>query len=301
MGTGISALSGHAALRARAALDEGGVGSIRGHCRYCLICRRFRLERVGRHRGAGYVPGVFISRGMTVGIPAGGLTISLGPDGQPASSVTLHVHFDVCPTWCELAMSHSAAAAERRTARIEAWAGTDEDEKAKSLEREFESSMQAAMAAAIALDAFYSVIQSHVQLPPSTIETWRTKRTARYSQITEVLRRGFHLKSNGVKMLRASLKEIYRFRDLAIHPSGKIGAPLLHPELNVGVEWRFAYFRATNAEALVNAATAIIWDLTNNGEPTESEIIRYTDTLRSQMTRLFPSGHPLLIAGTSQQ
>jgi hypothetical protein len=79
--------------------------------------------------------------------------------------------------------------------------------------------MQAIMAAAVAIDAFYSLIQTHVVLPPSLVEQWRTKRTLRYKQVTEVLRRAFHLKPKGVAILRQNLKEINRMRDLAIHPS----------------------------------------------------------------------------------
>src|SRR5688572_19888956 len=118
--------------------------------------------------------GVFITRGMTVAIPAGGLKISLGPD-TPAASVTLHVHFDVCPTWCELAMAHLETAKSRQADRTVAWQATEEtenvvNEKARTLEREFESSMQAIMAAAIAIDAFYAVLQPHVGLEPELIE-----------------------------------------------------------------------------------------------------------------------------------
>ena len=76
--------------------------------------------------------------------------------------------------------------------------------------------------------------------------------------MTEVLRRGFHLKPKGTKALRDNLKEIYRFRDMAVHPSGRIQAAMLHPDLDVGVEWRFVYFRAANARALVNAPTGIV-------------------------------------------
>ncbi|MBA2660613.1 MAG: hypothetical protein H0U72_14075 [Nitrosospira sp.] len=108
--------------------------------------------------------GIFISRGMTIGVPADGLTITLGFDGKPAANLTFHVRHDVCPTWCELALRHLSDARLRRADRVAAWTGTNEDHKAKSLEREFEASMQAAMAAAIALDAFYSVIQTYVQL-----------------------------------------------------------------------------------------------------------------------------------------
>jgi len=183
-------------------------------------------------------------------------------------------------------MTHLASAKSSCIARVEAWAGNNEDEKSSCLEREFEASLQATMAAAIALDAFYSVIQTHVQLPTSLVERWRTKRASRYSQVTEVLRRGFHLKPQETKVLRQNVKEIYRFRDLAVHPSGKLQAPLLHPELNVGVEWRFAYFRAARAEMLVNASIAIIQELVNNGKPTEVAIIRYAQGLRDRLLHL---------------
>jgi hypothetical protein len=238
------------------------------------------------------MPGVFISRGMTVAIPPGGLAIAFGSDGKAAPSLTIHVRFDVCPTWCDLAHRHLADARARRTDRISAWAGPSEEQKAASLEKEFEASMQAIMAAAIAWDAFYSMIQPHVHVPPSLVRRWRTNRTARYSQVAEVARRGFHLNRNGAATLRQNLKEIYRLRDLAVHPGGKIEAPLLHPELKIGVEWRFAKFRAHNAELVVNAATGMLWDLAHNGNPTDGKILQYMDTLRQRLTELFPAGHP---------
>jgi len=46
--------------------------------------------------------------------------------------------------------------------------------------------MQAIMAAAIAVDAFYAMIWTHVDLPPDIANKWRAGRTARYSQVTEV-------------------------------------------------------------------------------------------------------------------
>lgn len=236
--------------------------------------------------------GVFISRGMTIAVPAGGLTITLGSDGKSAANLTFHVRYDVCPTWCELALKHLSDASSRRADRVAAWAGTNEDHKAKSLESEFEASMQAVMAAAIALDAFYSVIKTYVKLPPLLEDKWRSKRTARYLQITQVLLLGFRLKSKGIAILRQNLKEIYRFRDLAVHPSGKIQAPLLHPEIDVGVEWRFVFFRAQNAETIVNAAIGMLWDLANNGRPTDDRIVEYMKGLRQRLAELFPSGHP---------
>jgi len=132
---------------------------------------------------------------------------------------------------------------------------------------------------------------AYVQLPATLVAQWRTKRTPRYAQVTEVLRQAFQLKTKGTAALRQNLKEIYRLRDLAVHPSGKIQAPILHPELNVGVEWRFAYLRAYNAELIVNAATSILWDLAHNGEPKNPKIAEHVAGLRQRLAEFFPTGH----------
>jgi hypothetical protein len=245
------------------------------------------------------VAGVFVSRGMTIAIPQGGLSLSIGPGGELSASLMFHVRFDVCPTWCELAVRHLADAAARRAHLMAVWTGTDEIQKASALEREFEASMQAIMAAAIAWDAFYSVVKTHVNLPPSLIQQWRDKRTARYAQITEVVRRGFKLKPRGTALLRQNLKEIYRLRDLAVHPSGKIEAPILHPELSVGVEWRFAHFRVQNAEVVVNATTGMLWDLAHGGKPTCAELVTYMNALCERLKAVFPAGHPSMLAPAS--
>jgi hypothetical protein len=155
--------------------------------------------------------GVFITRGMTITIPAGGLRISFG--AEAAEPVTLHVHFDVCPTWCELAMRHLEAAKAAAEVRKIAWQTAEDtpaanDAKAIALEKEFEASMQAVMAAAIAVDALYAVLQEHIEIPEELLKKWRDRRTARYSQVAEVIRRGFNLKRNGVRLLLENLKKI---------------------------------------------------------------------------------------------
>ena len=243
--------------------------------------------------------GIFLTRGMTLGIPEGGFSLSFGNDGEINASLALHVRFDVCPTWIELSLQHLAAAIEARAHRQTVWAGTDQDAKAAALEREFEASMQAIMASAIALDAFYAIIQPEVALPPTLVERWRTGRTARFSQVTEVVRRAFRLKPKDTAALRANLKEIYRIRDLAVHPSGKIEAPIFQPELDVGVEWRFAYFSASNAELIVNAAMWILWELCHSGKPTDAKVLEYIGNLKPRLVALFPSGHPTAATAVS--
>ena len=235
------------------------------------------------------MPGIFISRGVRLVIPPGGLVLSLT---RPTPLVTVHVHFDVCPSWCQIALQHLKDAQRRAAERIEAWAHDDQQARGATLEREFEAAMQAIVAAGIAIDAFYAAVQPHVAIPPAMLKSWREGRTARHAQIAEVLRRAFRVSPIGFANLKVHLKELFRFRDLAVHPSGKLQAPLLHPELDVGVEWRFAFFRAPNAEAVVHSSTGIIWQLVHSPRPTDARVKEYAVSLRDRLTELFPNGHP---------
>lgn len=235
-----------------------------------------------------------------VAIPS--FSIRLNGNGElEADPLTLHVRFDVCPTWIQIAKRHLDAALVARTERQLAWAGSDESAKSRTLEVEFEASMQAIMAAAIAWDAVYAVLRQHVDIPTLLAEKWRNGRTSRYTQVAEVVRRAFGLKPQGATTLRTNLKELYRFRDLAVHPSGKIEAALLHPELDVGVEWRFVYFRAINAELAVRGAVAMLWDLAHNGKSKNPQIADYQNNLSDRLQEIFPDGAPAVRTPEAQQ
>jgi hypothetical protein len=237
------------------------------------------------------MPGIFITRGMTVSIPS--FSIRFRDDGEiEGDPITLHARFDVCPSWIQIAKRHLEQAISASSRREQAWSGFDEHEKTQALESEFESSMQAIMAAAIAWDAAYAVLREHVTIPPAMADKWRKRRTARYTQVAETVRRAFSLKPKGAAVLRANLKEIYRYRDLAVHPSGKIGAPLLHPELDVGMEWRFVFFRAKNAELAVQVAAAMLWDLANNGKAKDPKVTEYQKALAARLGEIYPAGQP---------
>jgi hypothetical protein len=237
------------------------------------------------------MPGIYITKGMTLSLSQ--ISLRLRDDGElEGDPIKVQVHYDVCPTWVQIAVRHLSAAQRARDARQDAWRGTDEDAKASALEAEFEASMQAIMAAAISWDSAYAVLQHHVRLPDSLVERWRDGRTARYTQVAEVVRRAFSLKPKGVAVLRKNLKEIYRFRDLAVHPSGKLSAPILHPDLDVGVEWRFVSFRASNAELAVHGAAAMLWDLAHNGKTKNQKIAEYQKTLATRLQEIFPAGAP---------
>jgi hypothetical protein len=226
-------------------------------------------------------------RAVTGAIPGGGLVGLLGQNAQPASNLpSPHVHFDVCPIWLELAIRHLSDAQVAQAARIETWKDTEEASRTGSLEWEFEASMQAIVACGMAIDAFYAVVQTIVHSPESLLDEWRDERTPRYVQISEVLRRAFSLEPKNVSSLRQALGEIFRFRDLAIDPSGKMDAQVLHPELGVGVEWRFAYFRYENALLIVKATLQLIAALLASGKPKDADLQKYIDALRPSVESL---------------
>jgi hypothetical protein len=123
-------------------------------------------------------------RAVTVAIPTGGLVVAIGEDAEPVSSLTSsHVHFDVCPTWLELAIRHLSDAQVAQGARIETWRDADENSKTGALKWEFEASIQAIVASGIAVDAFYAVVQSRVHLPQSLIDEWRQAHSALHSDL----------------------------------------------------------------------------------------------------------------------
>jgi hypothetical protein len=76
------------------------------------------------------------------------------------------------------------------------------------LEREFEASMQAMAAPAIALDAFYVSVKQRIEIPQDISDAWRKTKTARHVQISEVLRLGFNL---GPKSFRDASKRFVAF------------------------------------------------------------------------------------------
>lgn len=237
------------------------------------------------------MPGIFISRGMQITIPS--FSIRIRDDGEiDGEPITLHVRFDVCPTWIQMAKRHLDNAQDAMARRNEAWAGADGDLKSQALEAEFEASMLAVMAAAISWDALYAILREHVTIPPVMTEKWRHGRTARHIQVAETVRRAFALKPKGAAVLRSNLKTLYSFRDMAVHPSGKISEAILHPELHVGMEWRFVYFRARNAETAVLGAAGMLWDLAKNAQSKDAKITEYQKTLFTRLQEIFPAGVP---------
>lgn len=198
--------------------------------------------------------GIHISRGVTTRIPVGGLVIGMGADGRPTGSARLELQLDTCIHWLEIAVEHLSRAKEIRDELLRQRAsGTT---NFIDLDREFKACVQASVAAATFFEALYAAVLERVPTKPSVKGAKRHQRPARYAVVTEALRQAFGLRKQGTANLRGVLKEVYRFRDEAVHPSAKFSEPIAHPELGVGVERRFVMFSFDSARQLVRAALA---------------------------------------------
>ncbi len=218
--------------------------------------------------------GIYVTKGMTLTIPRGGLRLSL-TGGSLDNSVEWYVLLDVCPVWLEIAYQHVLVAERSNHEALNAQRKADNEELANALEVEFAAGMQAIMAGAIAVDAFYANIKGLIVVPEDLTRTWRENKTARYKQIAEVMRRAFQISPDNAKQLRDVLKEIFRFRDLSVHPSGQAGRPTWHPELEVNTEWRFVAFCFLNAQQLVGSALSLIAQATIKPQDKSPELKRY--------------------------
>lgn len=199
--------------------------------------------------------GVFISKGMRLRIPAGGFSITLGPDGPVGGPLVFEVSLDMWPAWLEIAAAHAAAAEDARQ-RLAAADAADGETVGALLAEECREGMVAMAAAAIAIDAFYGSVRERVDL--SSLDAKWTPATPRSARVFEGIRQAFVMTNKQAGARRAVIRELFKFRDWAVHPPAKFSAPQLHEVLQVGVEWRYVAFGAPNATwAAANARELI--------------------------------------------
>jgi hypothetical protein len=220
--------------------------------------------------------GIYVARGMTLQIPAGGLVLSFDKDGRTDVKATVHVSLDVYPHWLAVAMDRLDDA-ECAAGEVKALWDNDRARAAEALEREFLASMQCIVAAATAVDAFYATVRRYIEIPEADREAWKKNRTARYVQISEVLRRGFLMGKDKPAQLRIILKDVYKFRGWSVHPPAKFQEPVVVPDLCVSTDWRFAAFRATNAKPLSGLVLSVIAQLLRRPRGELPELVRYCE------------------------
>jgi hypothetical protein len=237
------------------------------------------------------MPNIFIMRGVSIGLGPGA-RLEFDENGDSRANFQWQFQYELSPPWLKIALAHARDAQKWKERRVAAWQGTDDNLKASTLEGECATSMQAITAAGIAVDALYASVQPMIILPPTLVETWRRKRTPRQAQVSEVIRRAFSLGNASGDIVKQNVSQIFALRDLAVHPSARMRPAVLHPELNIGLEWRFETFRAHNACLTVSATGNLFWQLVHRTRPKNKKVQNYAENMRLLLAEVFPGGDP---------
>jgi hypothetical protein len=230
------------------------------------------------------VPGIMVLAGQSLRIPAGGLVISLD---EGVSSARVELSLEVWPHWLRVAAQQTdvaiAAAAE-----VAAVARSAEPEpRGSAMATEMGASMVAIAAQAFAVDAVYDSIKQRLRHAP----TPGKGHTVRYRWITETIRHGFRLRDDAATEVRDRLKQLFDFRDWAVHPPNDFRDPIYRADLDAAVEWRYAAFTAVNARNSLGWTLSLFDQLPKVAKDTEPEVRDWSKLIHQLL--------PPALAGTS--
>jgi hypothetical protein len=203
--------------------------------------------------------GINVPNGADFRIPAGSLRIEL-VDGEPTMSVgPVEIRTDLWPHWIEVA---KAALSRARTANaLNPGLGCGRDAEFQALlEQELQECLIACAAAAFALEAFAYSVQYHDSGAPivaASTSGW----------MHQVFLRAFRMPNEQSRAVRSSLREVFKWRNRAVHPSAEFAEPITHPQFFAGMEPRYIWFRVENAETVVRFARDLIYSLLHQARP----------------------------------
>jgi hypothetical protein len=158
--------------------------------------------------------------------------------------------------------------------------------------------MQAISAAAFSLEAFYAAVQERIPADKELAKRWAKNRTSRPTRISETLIKAFKVTHPGRTVLRNNLKEVFKFRDYAVHPPASFRGPIMHPDLNIGVEWRFIAFTASGSITAVQVSLSVIKQCLHAPQDKYEELVKWAqgylatiDKMVSQWEEVHGSTH----------
>jgi hypothetical protein len=208
--------------------------------------------------------GILVFEGMRIGVLPGDFTVEVDEHGSLDARLVLSTAYNVLPLWVRVANDELLSARSASEAIRVGW-GHDDQKNRELLIAELEPSLQLFVACGIALDALYDQLRPFAKLTASDIQTWKDKKTARDAQIAEVARRVYRLDATVTSKFKQNIAEILKYRDLAVHPSLELKQTCTRPDIPVGVDWKFAAYRYSNAERCFRATMEVLIHLYERG------------------------------------
>lgn len=215
------------------------------------------------------------------------IRIEFGDDGTlTAPSPIVHLRTDMWPHWLAEAVSAAIAAAEIAPGTTPELRESDPEEMRRLLEAELRASIRALASAAFTIDAFYSSVKARSPEHPQQA-MWDEKGTPRRKRVAETLRHHLCVRKNvEAKELSHRVREIFRFRDWAVHPGSLYREPIYRPDVDAGVEWHFAVFRAANAVAGVSKIVALLDFMVGKLDRGSEELAKWKPPARKAMNQI---------------
>jgi hypothetical protein len=76
-------------------------------------------------------------------------------------------------------------------------------------------------------------------------------------------------------LLKQTLKELFKWRDRAVHPPAEATQPALYQEIGVGTEWRFIVFCGSNARLVTAQSLSIVAQLLAKPRTSRPRLVEY--------------------------
>lgn len=228
-------------------------------------------------------PGLFTVKGDKIGIKD--FSFSIDEAGQFKSSpVVLTSGVDMTPYWLDIGFQHLKNTETWHKKLMLAKESKDEVEIGRCLKKESYYGMQSIMASGVAVDAYHANIKSRIKISAELTRAWHQKRTARYKQISEVLRLAFPMSNSTFRELRNNVKQIFTWRDNAVHPNSEMSLPSVHIELNKITDSRYVKFRFYNAKIIYALTLCIVYKTASNPPITKnSKFLEYCEDVVPKM------------------
>lgn len=223
------------------------------------------------------MPGILVTRGSSLRIPAGGLVLPL--DGSAPPPVQVELLLELWDRWLEISGGQTVAAEAAHRQLLDEIKAGDEG-RGPALEAEFNAALLATATVAFAVDAFYAAVKERVPRHPHA-DVWAKNRTPREKRIVEVFKYAFALKSGHPEQIANFLRALFTLRAQAVHPPAQYQPPSYHDDLDAGVEWRFVQFTAAKARAAFDRISALLRRLLELPKPEHEELQEWIPSAQS--------------------
>lgn len=226
--------------------------------------------------------GIFMTRGSSLRIPSFTINLTTGE----ASPITPEVGFDVYPLWLSAAITQARVSEEAAKQLDDKWDGNGDDEKSKLVEHELAAAMSCIVACAAAIDAFYGSVRDRCRRPSTPTTNHKRRRRARERNILATFQQRFRLQNEAMNGISQGMRDIFRFRHLALHAHARPEQTVLHPRLQVGMSRKHVIFRAENAAAATAYALNVIAWLTTRPNQRYPELREHCGYARDWLQHL---------------